>query len=209
MFSLALVDGMPVAIQIHVRIDFRGTGMTMSKMLREAWRAVSSGVHQSVGRVAGRPETDRGAPPTVLTVDADKLTDFLALSQFLTGKSDLNPAVGTRAFLALAEADKAFEENANSLRAAIQDGRLADMDAFDSFVVGHPDLKPTAMSIISAWYLGYTGTPAPLDGEDDARFVAYESALMFRPTADATAVPSYTHGKTGYWRHPPASLATD
>lgn len=183
--------------------------MTMSKMLHEAWRAVSGGAHQRVGRVAGKPETGTGRPPAVLAVDAHKLADFLALSQFLTGKSDLDSAVATRAFLALAETDGHFEENANRLLVAVQDGQLADMEAFDSFATVFPDLRPVAMSIISAWYLGYTGTPAPLDGEDDARFLAYESALMFRPTADATAIPSYTYGRTDYWRQPPASLATD
>lgn len=183
--------------------------MTMSKMLREAWRAVSSGARRSAGHVAGTPERDAALSPIALPVDGHKFSDFLALSQFLTEKSDLDPAVATRAFLALTEADEAFEGHANRLLAAIQDGRLADMDGFDSFMAAHPALRSTAMRIISAWYLGYTGTPAPLDTEDDARFVAYESALMFRPTADATAVPSYTRGRTDYWRHPPASLATD
>lgn len=209
MFSLALKDGMPAAIQARRKIDFGGMGMAVSKMLREAWRAVSGEARQRVGRLAGMSETDRASPATTLTVDGHKLTDFLALSQFLTGKPDLNPAVAARAFLALTEADGAFEGHANRLLAAIQKGRLVDMDGFDGFMAVHPDLRSTAMRIISAWYLGYTGTPAPLDGEDDARFVAYESALMFRPTADATAVPSYTRGRTDYWRHAPASLATD
>jgi hypothetical protein len=54
-------------------------------------------------------------------------------------------------------------------------------------------LRETALSIISAWYLGVV-TDAP-----DAVGVALESALMYRPTSDVMTIPSYAVSGPNGW----------
>jgi hypothetical protein len=54
-------------------------------------------------------------------------------------------------------------------------------------------LKQTALSIISAWYLGVV-TDAP-----NAEVFAYEYALMFGPTSDVMTIPSYAISGPNGW----------
>jgi hypothetical protein len=54
-------------------------------------------------------------------------------------------------------------------------------------------LKETALSIISAWYLGVV-TDAP-----DAEVFAYEYALMYGPTSDVMTIPSYAIAAPNGW----------
>ena len=67
----------------------------------------------------------------------------------------------------------------------------------------NPALRETAATIVSAWYLGYTGTPIPLRAEDDTGFVTFTGALMYEPTMDATVRPSYARAGLNYWVEPP------
>lgn len=135
--------------------------------------------------------------------------DFLALSEFLTGHKGLDAGIADRALAALAAEDAAFPAEAAALKAAIAGDSFSDMRQFAGFAARHPDLQPVAMKIISAWYLGYTGTPSGNSTVDDARFVTYAGALMYQPTIDATVIPSYARGHTNYWAEPPASIARD
>ena len=57
--------------------------------------------------------------------------------------------------------------------------------------------------IVSAWYLGYTGTPISLRAEDDTGFVTFTKALMYEPTMDATVRPTYARAGINYWVEPP------
>ncbi len=134
---------------------------------------------------------------------------FLALSQRLTGRNELNATISARALAALSAGDEAFLKTAMRLAQAIDQFGLTDMRRFRDFAAAHPDLSPAAMKIISAWYLGYTGTPEGEANHDDARFVSFAGALMYEPTIDVTIVPTYARGKTDYWVTPPASLASD
>ena len=54
-------------------------------------------------------------------------------------------------------------------------------------------LKETALSIISAWYLGVV-SDAP-----DAEVFAYEYALMYQPTRDVMTIPSYAVSGPNGW----------
>jgi hypothetical protein len=58
-------------------------------------------------------------------------------------------------------------------------------------------------TIVSAWYLGFTGTPISLRAEDDTGFVTFTEARMYAPTMDATVHPSYARGGLNYWVEPP------
>jgi hypothetical protein len=70
-------------------------------------------------------------------------------------------------------------------------------------------MKALAVSIVSGWYLGYTGTPVGLAVKDDTQFITYSGALMFEPTRDVTVIPTYARAGTDYWAAAPASIATD
>ena len=137
------------------------------------------------------------------------LTRFLQLSQVLTNRPALDAVTGGRALANLTAGDKTFPAQASALLGAITTAKFSDMRSFNTFIAGHEALRPVAMKIISAWYLGYTGHPSGNSFDDDARFVSYAGALMYQPTLDATVVPSYSRGHTNYWAQPPATLATD
>lgn len=136
-------------------------------------------------------------------------SDFQKLSGILTNRATLDPHISDRAFAALSAEDGAFAAKAQQLYSATLQAGLRDMRQYKGFIAGHADLDPTAKKIISAWYLGYTGTPEGESNVDDARFVSYAGALMYEPTKDATIVPTYARGHTNYWVDPPSTLATD
>lgn len=148
------------------------------------------------------------AAPTAPAAALD-LNRFLHLSQVLTGRPTLDPIIGGRALAALSAEDRRFSAQAGALLQAMTAASFTDMRTFKAFIAGHEALRPVALKIISAWYLGYTGTPAGNSDQDDARFVSYAGALMYQPTIDATVVPTYSRGATDYWAAPPATLATD
>jgi len=145
-------------------------------------------------------------PPAAGAID---LKQFLQLSQVLTNRPALDAVTGGRALANLTAEDQAFPAQAAALLRATAAENFTDMRAFKTFIARHEAMRPAAMKIISAWYLGYTGTPSGNSDQDDARFVSYAGALMYQPTSDATVVPSYSRGHTNYWAEPPATLATD
>lgn len=123
---------------------------------------------------------------------------FLALSRLLTGKADLDPVVGARTFDALNAADPGFGTRFIALEKSLAQAQPGDMASFDDSPAGRtPALRATAVEIVSAWYLGKVGSG------HDTRVVAYYDALMYRPTAGITTVPSYSIGGFGYWASAP------
>jgi hypothetical protein len=129
---------------------------------------------------------------------------FRTLSAFLTGAPDLDAEIAARAFGQLTELDAAFPEKAGALAAAVA---TSDAPSVDDFLA-HPassdlGLRATAITVVSAWYLGYTGTPIALRAEDDTGFVTYTGALQFEPTMDATVRPTYARAGLNYWVEPP------
>ncbi|ALM81846.1 sugar dehydrogenase complex small subunit [Bordetella sp. N] len=129
---------------------------------------------------------------------ADASKRFLDLSSFLTGKNDLDPVIARRTLQALIASSKDFEQRyaalATACAAARQAGTLPDMAAFDTSPVSQDAaLRATAVEIVSAWYLGRVGNGP------STQLIAYREALMYRPTAGITTVPSYQLGGYGYW----------
>lgn len=143
-------------------------------------------------------------------VSAHTRFEFLHLSEILTAKRSLDPEVAVRAFDCLTAEDPSFSGKASALAQHITEAGFSDMRTFNQFLPSaQAEMRATAMKIISAWYLGYTGRPAMDSTVDDARFVTYTQALMYQPTIDATVIPSFSRGHTNYWSTPPSTLATD
>lgn len=129
---------------------------------------------------------------------------FRTLSAFLTGAPDLDAGIAARAFGQLTELDASFPEKVGALAAAVATSDAPSMDDF----LAHPassdvGLRAGAATIVSAWYLGYTGTPISLRAEDDTGFVTFTGALQFEPTMDATVRPTYARAGLNYWVEPP------
>ena len=129
---------------------------------------------------------------------------FRGLSAFLTGHPDLDDAISARAFGQLTELDASFPDKASALAAAVAGSDAPSMDDFLAHPASNdPALRATAATVVSAWYLGYTGTPVALRAEDDTGFVTFTGALQFATTMDATVRPTYARDGLNYWVEPP------
>lgn len=130
---------------------------------------------------------------------------FLAVSRLVTGSRIDDPAATDRAWAQLVALDAAFPAAVQRLHAAIAAAGIRDMAALLASPLGEDvALIATARAITSAWYLGYTGKPVSLRAKDTTGFVTFTGALMYRPTIDATVIPTYARGRTDFWVDPPA-----
>jgi fructose 5-dehydrogenase small subunit len=64
-------------------------------------------------------------------------------------------------------------------------------DFFDALPDGH--VKDSAHQIIFGWYAGV------VDESPTAEVFAYEEALMYQPTKDAVALPTYSFNGPNHW----------
>lgn len=146
-----------------------------------------------------------GARWLVAPAAASDADTFRTLSAFLTDVPDLDPALAARAFGLLTALDAGFPEKAAVLASAVTSSLAPSIDDFLAHPASSPlALRATMTTIVSAWYLGYTGTPIPLRAEDDTGFVTFTGALMYRATIDATVRPTYARDGLNYWVEPPA-----
>lgn len=145
---------------------------------------------------------------TVAAADNSEGDRFLALSQFLTRRNKLNADLAIRIFSQLTSLTPDFSNKVVLLTHAISRSNAATVDDFLATSPAEPLFNSMKM-IISAWYLGYTGTPDLSQMADNSRFVTFRDALMFEPTIDATIIPTYSRGPNGYWTQPPSTIATD
>ena len=76
------------------------------------------------------------AASSVATVTTDH--NFMALSLFATGRSKLDPEIGTKLFAALRESDASFAGAADSLAADAASGRYPDVESLESAIRGTP-----------------------------------------------------------------------
>ncbi len=134
---------------------------------------------------------------------------FFKLSLLLTNRTPLSQLIAQRALHCLTAEDASFPQKMQQLCTQLDAANISIADD----LIGHPlntgANGDTVKTILSAWYLGYTGKPVPLRALDNTRFVSYTHALAFTPTLDATVIPSYSRGKTNYWIEPPATLKND
>jgi hypothetical protein len=136
-------------------------------------------------------------------------TLFLKLSVLLTDKKQLNPIIAQRALTGLLEEDASFLSKIQFLSDALKTANIFSADELNNHPIMSGPAGDTAKKIISAWYLGYTGTPVPLRALDNTRFVSYTDAFAYVPTRDATVIPTYSRGKTDYWMQPPSTVNSD
>ncbi|MFG1174294.1 sugar dehydrogenase complex small subunit [Erwiniaceae bacterium CAU 1747] len=134
---------------------------------------------------------------------------FYQISLLLTGRARLSPLVAERALHALAAESDQFVARLRQLTAALHSADITSADRLNGHKLMQGVSGDTIKAILSAWYLGYTGTPVPLRAVDSTRFITYTDALMYAPTRDATVIPSYSRGQTNYWIQPPETLKKD
>ena len=141
-----------------------------------------------------------GALPAAAVMDepAMPVEDLAKLAAFLTGKLDLSTELVVRAHQALVAEGASFDQRLATLNQRIKAAGPSDVEAFKTrSLANDPELMATAIAVISAFYTGRVGKTYR------GHLVSYEEALMYRPTADVTVIPTYSHGAPGYWAKPP------
>lgn len=123
--------------------------------------------------------------------------DFLALSQFLVSRP-LNPVLAARYYAALDKRAPNFSTHVIALKQLIDAQGFRHVDDYLAQAGPDASLKATAVSIVSAWYLGIVGEPA------DAELVSYSLALMYQPTHGILAIPTYGGGPASWGPKPTA-----
>ena len=138
-------------------------------------------------------------------VSSRYVEQLLKASELLTGRQGLPVSVAERLSALLKKHDAQFPQRL--ARLFIHLDALSDDDRQN--VVGKLDDQDvqTALTIISPWYLGFTGHPSTTKATDDAEFVTFLSALMYEPTQDMTIRPSYARAGGDYWAEVPDGVA--
>jgi hypothetical protein len=128
---------------------------------------------------------------------------FMEISSLLI-PHHLKEEIGKRIGAAMSALNPSLPEHVSGLLAIARKNNARIVEDFFPDVPEGP-LKETALSIISAWYLGVV-TDAP-----DAEVVAYEYALMYQPTRDIMTIPSYAVSGPNGWTAdaPPLSNMPD
>ena len=123
--------------------------------------------------------------------------ELIKIASFLTGKPDLADEFAKRAYDALVADLPDYPQRLRILMDKISAARLKDVDAFRVSPIGTDgDLMTTATALIGALYTGRVGN------DYSGRFIAYREALMYRPTANETPIPTYAPMVLGYWAQP-------
>ena len=120
----------------------------------------------------------------------------MGLSLFATGRSKLDPQIGTRMLSALRDSDVSFVPLAKALAADAASGKYPDVESLESAIRGTPK-HAALLALISGWY---TGTVS-VGGKP--RFITLNGALMYQPIADGTHVPGNCAGATNSWAQRP------
>jgi hypothetical protein len=116
---------------------------------------------------------------------------FMEISSLLV-PHHLNEEVGKRMGAAMSALNPSLLQQIDGLLSIARQKNARTVEDFFADVPAGP-LKETALSIISAWYLGVI-TDAP-----DAEVFAYEYALMYQPTRDVMTIPSYAISGPNGW----------
>jgi len=141
----------------------------------------------AVGLVAAQPRLVRSA-----VAPDDRFMDdrFMALSRLLI-PHNLDAEIGRRIAAELKTDRAPFRDHIDALLKLAHDRRAAVVEDF--FPFASDQSKAAALRIISAWYLGV------VDDAPDAKIVAYELALMFKPTSDVMTIPTYSISRPNGW----------
>ena len=141
-----------------------------------------------------------GAVATATAASADK---FMAASRCLV-QHGLSPDVGARMAGILYAKIPTLDADLDAIifTAKEKNSKVVE-DFFDALPDGH--VKDSAHQIIFGWYAGV------VDESPTAEVFAYEEALMYQPTKDAVALPTYSFNGPNHWTDvdPPLSAMPD
>jgi len=127
---------------------------------------------------------------------------FMALSLFATGRSKLDPKIGTQLFAALRESDASFAGAADSLAADAASGKYPDVESLESAIRGTPK-HAALLALVSAWYTGTVSV------KGKPRVITLSGALMYQPIADGSHIPGNCEGATNSWAQLPYPALAD
>ena len=131
---------------------------------------------------------------------------FMALSQFATGRSNLDSEVGAAVLATLRESDASLSAALDDLAADASSGKYSDVEVLEAAVRGTPK-HAALLALVSAWYTGSVS----VNGKE--RFVTLQEALLYQPIADGSHIPGNCAGATNSWADQPlpalAAMPTD
>jgi len=126
------------------------------------------------------------------------LRAFTAISAILVGRQALDAAQTVRLYDALAATHPNFAADVQALLTLINERHIDPLQLQGVLDGEHSPLAPLPRSIMSAWALGVVGS-----GEN-ARCVAYETALDAVIVVDVLKPPTYAYGAYGSWTGKPS-----
>ena len=139
------------------------------------------------------------AASAVETATAVSVDKFMAASRYLI-QHGLSPDVGARMVGILYVKIPTLDADLDTIisTAREKNSKVVE-DFFDALPDGH--VKESAHQIIFGWYAGV------VDESPTAEVFAYEEALMYQPTKDAVALPTYSFNGPNHWTEvdPPLS----
>ena len=142
-----------------------------------------------IGGMAALPTLAAIAAPT--SWSNQSAAQFMEISSLLI-PHHLKEGIGKRMGAAMGALNPSLSQQIDELLSIARQKNARIVEDFFADVPDGP-LKETALSIISAWYLGVV-TNAP-----DAEVFAYEYALMYQPTRDVMTIPSYAISGPNRW----------
>ena len=131
------------------------------------------------------------AASAVETATGVSLDKFMAASRCLI-QHGLSPDVGARMVGILHVKIPTLDADLDAIisTAREKNSKVVE-DFFDALPDGH--VKDSAHQIIFGWYAGVA------DESPTAEVFAYEEALMYQPTKDAVALPTYSFNGPNHW----------
>lgn len=118
---------------------------------------------------------------------------FMFVSRFLTGRSDLNDEVGAKILQSLSE----DMEHKKALMILFKELKKSKPQRLGFGPVTVEGADRTIREVLSSWYLGYR------IHNDKPTLFTYYDALMFKATAGIRNIPSTCGGELGFWSLPP------
>lgn len=127
-------------------------------------------------------------------------SSFMALSQYLTARSDLNPKLAARMQSALQALDGQFNAQVDALWSWIDSQHVALDELTTRVKAEQPALAHVPAQVMQVWYLGVAGSGTK------ARAVTYEFALNAQTVSDKLKPPTYAYGSYGSWTSNPTQF---
>jgi hypothetical protein len=124
---------------------------------------------------------------------------FGVISRILTGRDSLDGQLASRLYEALATGNAQFAADVQALATWISQRQVAADQLQSTLDAENPPLASLPRTIAMAWYTGIVGE------NENARSVAFETALMHVVVADRLSPPSYCYGSPGSWTAEPGS----